>query len=142
MFSPIEASKDIATKYVRYLSTIFSIADEQYASQFKDQLSEKRLFSAGPFLDVTDSFTKGKSIEQLIQAGLISSGFSRINMPMDRPLYKHQEKAFEAIKNGRNVVVSTGTGSGKTECFVIPIINELITKTSHTPNRVCSLKIQ
>ena len=41
-------------------------------------------------------------------------------------MYLHQEKAIEKIISGKNVVVSTGTGSGKTNCFLIPVINELL----------------
>ncbi len=41
-------------------------------------------------------------------------------------LYEHQTSAIESIKNGKNLVVCTGTGSGKTESFLIPVINEII----------------
>jgi ATP-dependent helicase YprA (DUF1998 family) len=38
----------------------------------------------------------------------------------------HQEKAIRKILNGRNVVITSGTASGKTECFLIPIYNYLL----------------
>ena len=95
-FSPIDASNEIEQKYIRYLSTVFGISDDHYARQFQEQLSDKKMFSAGPFLDVTDSFVKGKSISELIQEGFVNAGFSEINMPLDRPLYKHQEKALKS----------------------------------------------
>ena len=47
---------------------------------------------------------------------------------MTRPLYYHQEKAVKKVISGRNVVVSTGTGSGKTESFLIPILTHLISE--------------
>ena len=41
---------------------------------------------------------------------------------IDRPLYVHQERAVRATHiDGRNVVVATGTASGKTESFLYPI---------------------
>ncbi len=43
----------------------------------------------------------------------------------DRPLYLHQEKAIRRVVYGRNVVVATGTGSGKTETFLYPILLHL-----------------
>lgn len=47
-------------------------------------------------------------------------------MVPERPLYLHQEQAvIRAVAERRNLVVATGTGSGKTESFLIPIIEEL-----------------
>ena len=41
-------------------------------------------------------------------------------------MYVHQEKAVRKVGSGRNVVVATGTGSGKTESFLFPILNALV----------------
>jgi len=48
--------------------------------------------------------------------------------PAERRPYKHQLKAWEALtdeKKCRSVIVTSGTGSGKTECFLMPILNDL-----------------
>ena len=42
-----------------------------------------------------------------------------------RPLHAHQEQAIRKVAAGRNVVVATGTGSGKTESFLVPILDAL-----------------
>lgn len=127
-FSPVLASKNIVEKYKRYLSTIFEINHPVYSKQFEKELSRHDMFIKGPYLDVTDSFQKGRSIRQLIQAGELPKGFEKINMPLDRPLYLHQEEAIMKASRGKNIVVSTGTGSGKTESFLIPILRELISE--------------
>ena len=44
---------------------------------------------------------------------------------MTRPLHAHQEQAIRKVAAGRNVIVATGTGSGKTESFLYPILNAL-----------------
>jgi hypothetical protein len=41
-------------------------------------------------------------------------------------LHRHQSESVEAYRRGKNVLVCTGTGSGKTECFLIPIIDKLL----------------
>ena len=47
-----------------------------------------------------------------------------------RPLFDHQWGAFERIvRTGRSTVVATGTGSGKTECFQIPLLYSLLTES-------------
>lgn len=125
-FSPVTASKSIVEKYKRYLNTIFEISDENYSKQFKKELENQKSFAAGPYLDVTDSFIKGKSINEFIEEGALASGFTNIKMSLTRPLYKHQEEAILKASNGHNIVVSTGTGSGKTESFLLPILNHII----------------
>ena len=41
-------------------------------------------------------------------------------------MYLHQQQVFEAVKAGQHVLVSTGTGSGKTESFLYPIMDDLL----------------
>lgn len=46
-----------------------------------------------------------------------------------RPMFKHQWEAFVRSAYGHNsIVVATGTGSGKTECFQLPILYKLLTE--------------
>ncbi|WP_288004910.1 DEAD/DEAH box helicase [Thermofilum sp.] len=45
-------------------------------------------------------------------------------------LYKFQEEAINAIRNGKNTLIISGTGTGKTEAFLIPIIEDLLKEPS------------
>ncbi len=47
------------------------------------------------------------------------------NQGVDR-LYKHQHQSFQEIREGKNVVISTGTASGKTLCYTLPVLNALL----------------
>ncbi|MBF0340457.1 MAG: DEAD/DEAH box helicase [Magnetococcales bacterium] len=47
-------------------------------------------------------------------------------MPRDRHPYSHQIDAWEAARAGLSCLVSSGTGSGKTECFMVPILDDLL----------------
>ena len=47
-------------------------------------------------------------------------------MPRDRRPWSHQLAAWEAARDGLSCVVSSGTGSGKTECFMIPMLDDLL----------------
>lgn len=125
-FNPVLASEQIKDKYLRYLRTIFRIADADYAKQFAQALAKEHSFAAGPYLDITDSFKKGPSLDDLISMNKLSPGIRQLKIPHTRPLYKHQELAIEKACAGHNVVVSTGTGSGKTESFLIPIFDYLM----------------
>ena len=46
--------------------------------------------------------------------------------PLQRGLYVHQEQAIRKAVSGRNLVIASGTGSGKTEAFLFPILNALL----------------
>lgn len=125
-FSPVEASRNIKEKYYRYLKTFFK-PGEPYSKEFNNILDIGDSFTSGPYLDVTDAFTKGKSINSLIDEGILPQSFRKININHGRPLYLHQEKAIRKIAmENRNLVVSTGTGSGKTESFLIPVLRQLV----------------
>ena len=45
-------------------------------------------------------------------------------------LYKHQIESFSSLNSGRNIVVTTGTSSGKTLCYQLPILSEYL----HNPD--------
>jgi len=59
-------------------------------------------------------------------ADFIGSGL----FPRDRELYDHQLEAWELSRRGQAVVVTSGTGSGKTEAYLIPIFASLIEESS------------
>ncbi len=128
MFNPINASKEIMKYYLRYIETAFYINDNEYFDMFRSKLRDESYFSKGPYLDATDSFKAGKSLSELIDEGEVSSLFRNLNqkaMPVTRPLYLHQERSIRCINKGDNAVITTGTGSGKTESFILPILNYL-----------------
>lgn len=47
--------------------------------------------------------------------------------------YTHQIKALEQANKGRDIFVATGTGSGKTECFMWPMLSKLATEARNNP---------
>ncbi len=125
-FDPVKSSKKIKEAYFRYLRTVFRLADQDYAEQFDKELARENAFAAGPYLDVTDSFKQGRSLHDLVKSNELAADFNKMNIPMTRCLYKHQEEAIRKVCAGKNVVVSTGTGSGKTEAFLVPVFNHLM----------------
>lgn len=132
MFNPAKAADEIKKEYMGYISTTYHFRNQEIQRRFEEELNT--IVSNGPFVEIKDTFRSGKSIEQLIVQGILSPLFRDLEsgkkyepkLPIDRSLYLHQEKAIEKIVAGKNVVVSTGTGSGKTNCFLIPVINELM----------------
>lgn len=56
-------------------------------------------------------------------------GAHEYTVPRTRKPYTHQEEAFKEAKKGNSILVSAGTGSGKTECFLYPIISDILSET-------------
>lgn len=124
-FSPIQGSARIEKQYKRYLSTMFRLKDADYQRQFTEQLTRPGAFVAGPYLEAYDNFAVGRTTRQLVGEGLLPKFFLKYGFHHDRPLYTHQEQALTKGLARDNLVVSTGTGSGKTESFLMPILAAL-----------------
>jgi ATP-dependent helicase YprA (DUF1998 family) len=121
----VEKSKYIEKKYKEYLRSTFHFGSEKLQELYEEELKKETLFK-GPYVDINLPFTPGKNIEQLVEEGIVCKSFLKLgNIDFKRPLYAHQEQAIRKIGEGRSVVITTGTGSGKTESFLFPILNEL-----------------
>lgn len=124
------ASQRIADHYRGYLRSTFSPQRVQLRREFDEALSGNTPLVKGPFLQASPPFVTGSCLSDLVSEGLLSESLRRLDgeaFPLDRPLYLHQERAIrKAVSGRRNLAVATGTGSGKTECFLLPILNHLL----------------
>ena len=128
--NPLDTSRIIFERYKKYITTSLKFNDDELNSQLITLLEEPNKFSKGPIIEATPPYKKGKSLQNLIDEGVLTSefnNFSSSDLPLDRNLYLHQERAINKIcRDNKNIVVATGTGSGKTESFMIPVLNELL----------------
>ncbi|HEY8515417.1 MAG TPA: DEAD/DEAH box helicase [Candidatus Binatia bacterium] len=126
---PSKLTRNLKRDYRSYLESRFFFKSESLRAQFSEQIAaDDRLFS-GPYLELNPPFATGKTVRQLAAEGALSSSLVDLNpeaLPPDRPLYLHQERAIERMAVGRNVLVATGTGSGKTETYLLPILSHLL----------------
>lgn len=129
MLDPLRASSRIRDEYRRYLLSTFPLGRGDLRREFEARLGGDFELTKGPFLEASPPFMAGASVRDLMREGVLSDGFERLakSFPIDRPLYAHQETAVrKAVSHRRNLLISTGTGSGKTECFLLPIIDGLL----------------
>lgn len=137
---PIGTSDDIRETYLRYLTTSFGLKNPELTKQFRDLARHSEGLFKGPILEATPKYSKDKSLLEMwtdpnpilsdqflnYAPGLTESKVAQC-IALERKLYTHQGRAIRRIVGqNRNVVVATGTGSGKTECFVLPIIDHLL----------------
>ena len=124
--NPIEKSQYIDRKYKEYLRSSFEFGKSHLQKLFLEQLEKEELFK-GPYVDLSFPFQRGKSLDALIDEGVVCSSFKRLDdINFTRPLYSHQEEAIRIIGKGHSAIITTGTGSGKTESFLYPILNDLL----------------
>jgi len=122
----VKLAQEIEERYRRYLETTFYLKDPELRKSFQESLRFGRL-TKGPFLEATPIFKRGATPRDLFTDLLDlqpERGFLAA-LQGERPLYRHQEEAIRSVINDRNIVVATGTGTGKTEAFLYPILVHL-----------------
>lgn len=126
--NPIVYTEKVLSSFLRYQLTRFPFSDDRLYKQMRRllRLEETRdtPLLKGPYISLSRSFREGAAVEALVGEGLLHP-FMRNLIPYER-LYGHQEAAIRAVVEGRTTLVSTGTGSGKTECFLYPIISRCL----------------
>lgn len=127
---PLETTHQIREAYLRYLKTIYPFQEPTLLASFWRALETPELLVKGPLVEATPPFEDGRSIAQLVSEGILSKRFQSLcseALPWNRALYRHQDQAIcQVVQRDRNLIVATGTGSGKTESFLIPILNHLL----------------
>lgn len=122
----VEKSRYINKRYKEYLQSSFEFGNGKLQQLFEEQLEKESLFK-GPYVDLNLPFQRGKNIRSLIKEGVVCRSFASLgDIDIDRPLYAHQEESIRQVASGRGAIITTGTGSGKTESFLYPILNDLM----------------
>ncbi|WP_210437038.1 DEAD/DEAH box helicase [Oxynema aestuarii] len=128
MLNPILYTEKIVSDFLKYQLTAYPFADSHLYEQMRGLLNLEKtrhtpLFK-GPYISLSRSFREGAKISTLVKEGLLHPHLTQI--AAYPTLYGHQETAIRAILNSNPTLVSTGTGSGKTECFLYPIISHCL----------------
>ena len=97
LFRPAESSKEIVDFYRRYLLSTFKTNKEYYNKQMEEQLSQDGTIANGPFISMSDSYAKDRSIRELVQEGVLCESMLKLTkLHPDRKLYKHQVEAIRS----------------------------------------------
>jgi ATP-dependent helicase YprA (DUF1998 family)/phage repressor protein C with HTH and peptisase S24 domain len=126
--NPISYTEKVVQNFLRYQLTRTPFADADLYKQMKELLSLEKTrhtpLLKGPYVSLSRAFRQGASLKSLAAEGLLHPLLPTL---VDYPaVYGHQEKALRSILAKNTTLVSTGTGSGKTECFLFPIVSELL----------------
>lgn len=132
MNDPIKIYNEIRDSYYKYIGSGLPFCREEYNQERNELIKEPGTISQPPIIEIVPKYHEKASLRDFcriegvdielndfVNCGLFTQG--------ERKLYDHQYEALKVTHIERkNIVVTTGTGSGKTECFLLPIIADLI----------------
>ncbi len=124
--------------YEAFTRGFLEVRDERIRAYVDEQLA-RGLRWPDPWLALNPSFEPGGTIDELVDAGVLHEGCRRIFRVKRSPeqgagspliLYLHQRQAIEVARTGRSYVLTTGTGSGKSLSYLVPIVDRVLREGS------------
>lgn len=134
--SPIALGRALEEGIRRYLKSALPISRNYptLSAELDRLLNQPGLLLKGPYVEAIPDYRKGASLNALAvgDSPLLHASFSELSPDeLNRPLHLHQDEALRAIiGRNENTVIATGTGSGKTECFLYPILDYLLKEST------------
>lgn len=136
-----QVANRIHARLQRYLETQYHIFDNDIIEERHKLLLEPGSISQKPYVEVTPSYATSSGFNSLKIPNVIKSLLSELiswtpNIGVFPP-YRHQSDALEAFfkdnHDGLDLIVATGTGSGKTETFLYAILGMLVLEAIERP---------
>jgi ATP-dependent helicase YprA (DUF1998 family)/very-short-patch-repair endonuclease len=126
----------LVSHYSSYIESFINIRDERIWARVEGELRNGLLWP-DPLLQLNPSFEPGPWIEDLTTDGRLHPecrSIFRIK-PEDKPskplrLHRHQSEAIAAASSNDSYVLTTGTGSGKSLAYIIPIVDYVLRQGS------------
>jgi hypothetical protein len=119
--------------YEEYARSFVDIRDDRIRETVDAEI-ERGLLWPEPLVQLNPSFETGSTVDDLVDAGTLHQRCRTI-FRRDKTdghggsalrLYRHQEEALHKAREGRNYVLTTGTGSGKSLAYIIPIVDAVL----------------
>jgi len=120
---------ELIGKYEQFSRSFTKIRATDIADKV-EELYRSGKFWPEPLVGINPSFLEGRSLPDLVSEGLIDPALPQIfsvgsaRKPIE--LRRHQDRSLVKAVQGRNYIVTTGTGSGKSLCFFVPIIDRIL----------------
>lgn len=122
----------LISDYTEFTRSFTRIKATDIAAQI-DAIYASDRYWPEPLLQLSPHFEEGPSIDDLAASGDVHAGTAAVFRLRDDSgkahplrLYVHQAQAVAAAREGESFVVTTGTGSGKSLCFFVPIIDAVL----------------
>ena len=117
---------NVLADYRDFVRSFFTVADDRAREFIDRELVEQARLWPEALLQVSPSYARVASVDELATKGILLPQTAQI-FRNDRGepfvLYQHQVEAMERARRGESYVVTSGTGSGKSLTYFLPIID-------------------
>lgn len=122
--------------YRSFTTAFVDIHDPRINQYVDDQLAKGDQWPE-PWVSLNPTFETGGSVHDLVAAGLLNPECERIFRVKEHlgdagareiTFHKHQRDAIEAARTGKSYVLTTGTGSGKSLAYIVPIVDRVLSQ--------------
>ncbi len=121
-----------------YIEATYHVSHRTLVDQRIALLDQVGVIHQRPYIESTPRYQTGKKFADLglDPAALeifmcVAAPKGDLGLLIHDPPYQHQARSTQlSLVDGRSLVVVTGTGSGKTECFLLPILGKLATEAT------------
>lgn len=128
-----ELRDNLIDDYSRFVRSFIHIRDERIADYVSRELQGGALWPE-PLVQLNPAFEPGETVDELVSSGVVHSECKKIFRIKDAPgkqgkplqLHRHQADAIKVAAQGRDYVLTTGTGSGKSLAYIIPAVNHVL----------------
>ncbi|RSM93740.1 DEAD/DEAH box helicase [Nonomuraea sp. WAC 01424] len=127
-----EVHQRLIRDYESYTSSLVEVRDQAIAAHVDRELQLKTRWP-DPWVSLNPRFVSGGTIPELITDDVLHPGSDAIfrdkkeGLPgSPLTLYRHQREAVELAQDGRSYVLTTGTGSGKSLTYIVPIVDSVL----------------
>ena len=119
--------------YQAFVEGFLNIQDEQVKAKVDAEIADGLLWPK-PWLALNPAFESGGSVGELVDRGVLHPMTREIfrfraheNDPgVEATFHRHQTEAFEIANRRESYVLTTGTGSGKSLSYIVPIVNRVL----------------
>ncbi|MBN9376529.1 MAG: DEAD/DEAH box helicase, partial [Cellulomonas sp.] len=128
--------RNLIEDYKKFTEGFVDIRDERVKASVEAQAAAGAQWP-DPWLSLNPSFATGGSVDDLVAEGLLrpeAKAIFRVGKDKGpgQPLvfHKHQADAIRAARTGASYVLTTGTGSGKSLAYIVPIVDHVLRRGS------------
>lgn len=122
-----------------YIEATYHVGHPTLIEQRRELLDEEGVIYQAPFIESTPRYQTDRRFAELELDPAAQQLFARLTSTVAGapllydPPYTHQAAALEyTMRDGLSLAVTTGTGSGKTESFLLPMLAKLATEAAHS----------